>query len=181
MSNTRPRPPVTDSGPGQGLGAVTPFKRQVSPEGRQRLSELATQRHRQGGFQKSSDGKPRRPSNSKKKAKRRVSARVAEAAREKKTAQNIIDVFRDGIHPNQPMSVRLKAAEAWIKVEQEDAKLRLKEEAEEGVRHDRAELLEVLSNKLTSGHSAMLLKKQLDERAGIDSDVIEGSIVEDPP
>jgi hypothetical protein len=179
VSETRPRPSVLSSGPGQGQG-VTPFKRQVSPEGRQKLSELATQRHRQGGFQKSSDGKVRGPAK-KTKAKRRVSARVAEAAREKKTSQDIIDVFRDGIHPNQPMSVRLKAAEAWIKVEQEDAKLRLKEEAEVGQRRDRAELLNLLSEGLTTGHSAMLLRKQLAERAGMGdaADIIEGKIVEE--
>jgi hypothetical protein len=176
MSATRPRPAITGSETGTGKG-VAPFKRQVSPEGRQRLSELATRRHQQGGFQKSGDGNPKRPkTSSKKAAKRRVSARVAEAAREKKNAEAIIDVFKDGIHPNQPTSIRLKAAEAWIKVEQEDAKLRLKEEAEEGQRHDRAELLELLSNRLTSGHSALLLRKQLAERAGLDPDIIEGHI-----
>ena len=98
---------------------------------------------------------------------------VAEAARDSKTAQAIIDVFKDGISNNQPMNIRLKAAEAWIKVEQEDAKLQLREVEGEGQRRDRGELLNILAGRLTESHSAVLLRKQLEERAGItDAEVV---------
>lgn len=179
MSTIRPRPQISEK-PGSSGQSITKFKRQVSPEGKERLSELATRRHQQGGFQKSSDGKIKTRGEGKKtKERKRVSARVAAAAREKKTAQNIIDVFKDGISPTQPMAIRLKAAEAWIKVEQEDIKLQLKEASTESERFDRSKALEILSKSLTSGHSALLLKRELAERTGIDPDVIEGRLSND--
>lgn len=144
--------------------------RHVSDEGRQRLSEIATERHRAGGFQKRPGSTPRKPS------KKRVAARVAAAAREKKNAQAIVDVFRDGVHPSQPMSIRLKAAEAWIKVEQEDAKLRIREADSETQRLDRAQLLDILAERLTTGAAAVLLRRQIESESGItDADVVEGS------
>lgn len=175
MSATRPRPPIS----GSSSGGVEKFKQpHVSDEGRQRLSELAKQRHQQGGFQKSGDGlKPAKPKPAKprKTKKRRVAARVAEVAREKKTAQSIIDVFRDCVHPSQPANIRLKAATEWIKVEQEDAKLQLKEADSENQQRDREELLGLLSTRLTTGPAAILLRRQIESQAGItDGEVIDG-------
>jgi hypothetical protein len=174
MSATRPRPAIPRA-TGSGMDA-SKFQRErhVSDEGRQRLSEIATERHRQGGFQKKAGSKPRKPS------KKRVAARVAAAAREKQTAQAIIDVFKDGIHSSQPMNIRLKAAEAWIKIEQEDAKLSLREADSEGQRLDRAEALNILAERLTSGQAAILLRRHvLEAETGItDATVIEGTAVD---
>jgi hypothetical protein len=175
MSAIRPRPQIPRStGSGTDVARL-PKKRHITDEGRQRLSEIATERHRNGGFQKQPGSKPRKPS------KKRVAARVAAAAREKKNAQAIIDVFKDGVHPSQPMNIRIKAAEAWIKVEQDDAKLRIRESDSEGQQRDREELLSLLSERLTTGHAAMLLRKQLEsESIGFtDGDVIEGKLIQE--
>lgn len=165
MSATRPRPPKTGK-------SLANFKRRpMSQESRERLSQIATERHRNGDFKKDPDAPPpprRKPS------KQRIAERVAEAARDEKTAQDIIDVFKDGIAANQPINIRIKAAEAWIKVEQDDAKLQLREVDAAGQRRDRGELLNILAGRLTSSHSASLLRQQLEERAGItDDDVID--------
>lgn len=170
MSTTRPRPPIS----GSSSSGVEKFKRQhVSDEGRERLSELAKQRHQQGGFQKSGDG--RKPAKPRKTKKRRIAERVADAAREKKTAQDIIDVFKDCVHPSQPANIRLKAATEWIKVEQEDAKLRLKEADSENQQRDRGELINLLSTRLTTGPAAVVIRRQLESQAGItDAEVIDG-------
>jgi hypothetical protein len=153
----------------QGMGGMT-------EAGRQRLSELAKARHKAGGFLKSADGlsRPSKPRPKKKFTKRRVATMVAEAARDKRQAESIIDVFRDAIHPTQPTHIRLKAAEAWLRVEAEDAKLSMQESEQESVKRDRHELIQVLSEKLTSGPSALLLQRQLEEQAGIiDVEVVD--------
>lgn len=175
---TRPAPPVLpDTRPGAGKGAAKLPRRGPSAEGRERLSELAKARHAAGGFAKSSDGSLRAPK--RKPSKRRVATLVAEAAQEQKNAQAIIDVFRDAVKSTQPTTIRLRAAEAWLKVEGEDAKQMLRELGFESEKRDRAELLGILSEKLTTGHAALLLRKQLEQQAGItDVDVIEGHVVE---
>jgi hypothetical protein len=99
---------------------------------------------------------------------------VAEAAREKRTADMIIDVFKDAIQPTQPTHIRIKAVETWLRVEAEDAKLTLKEADQESQHRDREELLDILSQKLTTGHSAMLLRRQLEQQTEIPDVVIEG-------
>lgn len=173
MSSTRPAPVVggTRDRPGTGQGAER-MKRHVSDEARQKLSELAKQRHAAGEFGKPRDG--RKPRSKRKPSKARVAQMVAEAALERKNASMIIEVFKDGIHPNQPMTIRLKAAEAWLGVEREESKLTLKEQVTEDEKMDREQLLETLSKSLTSGHSAQLVRKQLEAQ----SEIIDAEIVE---
>jgi len=173
---SRPAPPINRSAPGSGKG-VDRFKRQMTPEGKAKLSELAKKRHAESdgkGFgrgQQKPGTKPRRgPS------KARVAQLVAEAAREKENAERIIDVFKDGIASTQQMHIRLKAAEAWIKVEQDDAKLSLKENDADHVQRSREELLELLTGKLSEGPAAALLRRQLAEQSEstqIDDDIID--------
>lgn len=174
---TRPAPPIApDYRPGGGKGATKLPRPGPTAEGRQRLSELAKARHAAGGFQKSSDGSPRAPK--RKPSKQRVATMVAEAAREQKNATAIIDVFKDAIQPTQPAHIRIKAAEAWLKVESDDAKQILREADVESQVRDRAELLDILSEKLTTGHAALLLRKQLEQQAGITDVVIESHVVD---
>lgn len=179
MSATRPRPAIGKSPePGKGNGAAKFTRNHVSPEGRERLSELAKRRHAEGGFQKIPGGGKKR---AKKPSRARIARMVAESAREKKNAQNIIEVFKDGIDSNQPMHIRLKAAEAWLKIDLEDEKLALKEDATESEKLGRDQLLNLLSEKLTSGHAANMLRSQIEDRTGIrDGEiVIEGHVRED--
>lgn len=103
----------------------------------------------------------------------RITKRVAEAAAEEKNAQDIINVFKDAIHPNQPIHVRLKGAEAWAKIAGEQNKIELQEEAASAQQHSREELLELLSTKLTAGPTANLLRKQLEAETVVDAEVID--------
>jgi hypothetical protein len=165
---SRPRPPISDSGKGRSR-----LPRHVSYEGRQRLSEIAKRRHAEdGGFVAKPGSKPRK----KRKGKQdRVAQLVAEAARDKKNAAAIIEVFKDGIHPNQPMTTRLKAAEAWLGIEREEAKIALKEATQESEHRDREELLSILTEKLTSGHTAAMLRRQIEQYGG---QVVESTAVD---
>lgn len=168
----RPAPPTNLSPAGAGKG-VAKFKRTMSLEGRERMSKVAQQRHQQGdghGFGRGLT-KPGTPPKRKHRRKTRVAEQVAQAAREKRSADAIIDVFRDGVSDNQPMHIRLKAAEAWLKVESDDAKLRLQEEETNSIQRDRQELLELLAGKFTSGTTGLLLRRQLAERA--DSEILD--------
>lgn len=168
---TRKRPPIHSSS-ANGERTSIAKRPHISQEGRQRLSEIARQRWRDGelGQNKGSKQAPPKMRSTK---KRRVTARVAEAAREKKNAQAIIDVFKDGVHSSQPIHIRLKAAEAWMKAEQDDAKLRLKEADSENQQRDRDELLTILSTRLTTGPAALLLRRQIEENAGItDAEIV---------
>ena len=172
----RPPPLLPPTQPGAKGNAVAKHpKRGPSLEGRQKLSELAKERHKVGGFKKGSGGSTRRRAPS----RQRVATLVAEAARDQKNARAIIDVFKDAIQPTQPMQIRLKAVEAWLKVEGDDAKIALREADSESQERDRAELLEILSQKLTTGHSALLLKRQIERQAGIDEGIIDVEAVED--
>jgi hypothetical protein len=81
------------------------------------------------------------------------------------------------------MSIRLKAASAWLDVERQEATLALQEADSDAKHHTRDELLAMLSQKLTSGPAATILRRQLEAETGItdaqvidtDSEVIEES------
>lgn len=145
-------------------------KKNFSPEARQKLSDLAKQRHAEGklGGAKYGSMGGRAP-----KKKDRISKRVAEAAEEARQADQIIEVFKDAIDPSQPISVRLKGAQAWVDIAVQHGKFELQEEAHEAAQHSREELLEMLSKKLTSGPTGSILRKQIEEH-----NVIEGEAVE---
>lgn len=163
----RPRPNLTSGGsPGTGGGISKPPHR-ISDEGKQRLSEIATQRHREGGFAPVAGRPKRKPSRA------RIAAMVAQAALEDKTAQSIIDVFKDGIAPSQPMQIRLKAAEAWIKVDLDDAKQELRAESTASEQMDREAALAFLAGRLTEGHAATLIRKRLERENIPDADVFD--------
>jgi hypothetical protein len=170
----RPRPAIAPSDGNQGnAGSSVQKTRHVTMAARQRLSELAKARHAAGGFVASGNGGKRK---SKKPSKARVAQLVADAAREKKTAQQIIDVFKDGISPNQPITIRLKAAEAWIGIEHKEGTLGLKEEATQSEAMDRETALAFLAERLTSGHAASVLRnhmKQLEQVTIPDAEVVE--------
>lgn len=171
----RPAPPIKQSSPGGGKNTAK-FKRRLSPEERGNLAEVARKRHQESegrGFGRGTQ-KPGTQKRSKKASEARAAALVAEAARERENAQAIIDVFKDGIHSSQPQHLRLKAAMAWIEIEQKDAALRLKEEESDQLQRGREELLQLLAGKFTDGPTAALLRKQLMQN----NDILEGREVE---
>lgn len=100
---------------------------------------MARELHAQGKFggRQPGSGRPK---------KKRASEIVAEQARVE--AENIIEVFRDSIRPDNPASVRLNAAREWLKIEQSEADLQLREERQlEGL--STTQLVEMIMGRLT--------------------------------
>lgn len=152
-------------------------KKNMSPEAREKLSRLAKERHARGEFGGREFGKlGGRPK------KDRAAARVAAAAQDDSQARAIISVFKDAIQPDQPMSIRIKAAEAWLGIEREEAKIVLQEADADATQRSRDELISILGKKLTAGPTAQILRRQLEPETGIvDAEVvIEGQVVEEP-
>lgn len=147
-------------------------KKQYSPETLEKLSKLAKQRHAEGKLGGREFGKlggrPR---------KERATKAVAEAARDEEARQQLIDVFKDGIHPSQPMATRLKAAEAWLRVDEAEGKAEIQEQEMSDRNRSRGELLDILAEKLTTGASAQLLAQRL--MPAQDDDVVDADVVED--
>lgn len=150
-------------------------KRNFSPESRQKLSDLAKQRHADGKLGGADFGA--KGGNTPRKSKR-ISKKVAEAAEVDRTARQIIEVFKDAIDPNQPMSVRLKGAQAWVEIAVQHGRLEIQEEAHESSQHSREELIEMLSKKLTQGPTATVIRKQIEEYNTIEGEAVEIDIDE---
>lgn len=143
-------------------------KRNFSPETRHKLAQLARERHAKGEFGGAEFGKlggrPR---------KDRAAKRVAEAAQDPANRQAIIQVFKDAVDGAQPMKTRLAGAEAWLKVEQNEGQLQLREEEVDAKQHSRDELIAILSERLTTGPSANLLRRQIEAEHIPDAEVVE--------
>ena len=112
---------------------------QISDEERDRRSKMARELHAKGKFggRQPGSGRPK---------KKRASEIVAEHARAE--ADNITEVFRDSIRPDNPASVRLNAAREWLKIEQSEADLQLREERQlEGL--STTQLVEMIMGRLS--------------------------------
>lgn len=145
-------------------------KKNFSPEARQKLSDLAKQRHAEGKMGGAKYGAMGGRASRK---KDRISKRVAEAAEEQAEAAKIIDVFKDAIDPSQPMGIRLKGAQAWVDIAVQHGKFELQEEAHDAAQHSREELIEMLSKKLTSGPTANAIRKEIESKAIVDGEIVE--------
>ena len=143
-------------------------KRELSPEARDKLSRLAKERHARGEF-----GGPKFGRMGGRPRKKRVAERVAEAAQRDEMARDIIKVFQDAIDDSQPISIRLKGAMALHEIERDEARTVLKEVEQDAKQHSRDELISILSDKLTSGTTAAILRRQLEAEAIPDADVVE--------
>ena len=150
--------------------------RDLSPEAREKLSLIAKERHAKGGFGDPKEtgklgGRPKMGS----RRRQRITQRVVEAAEEEKNAQAIINVFKDSIHPSQPMHVRLKGAEAWAKIAADNHKVELVQEAQGEAVKSRDELVAILKEKLSGGPVANIIAKQIEQETGI----VDATVVED--
>ena len=142
-------------------------KREISPETREKLSQLAKERHKEGKFGGSQYGKMGgRP----KKVERKALDSVAEAANEHHEA--IVQVFQDAVAENQPIAVRLRGAESWLNTQKEQSKLAIQEEETEQKQFDRAKVIELLAEKLTDGPAGYAIRERLEEGV-IDADATE--------
>lgn len=115
-----------------GNGKWTPERREAARERARRLVDEG----RLGGKQPGA-GRPR---------KKRASEKVAEEAAA--NAKQIVSAFSDALDESNLPSVRLNAAQAWLKVEQEETKLQMEEE-----RHvdqlQTNQLIELITKKLS--------------------------------
>lgn len=148
--------------------------RELSPEAKERLSELAKKRHANGEFGGAKFGRlGGRPKGGSKK-KQRITKAVAEAAEEERNKNSIIQVFKDAIHESQPISIRLKGAQAWAEIAQQHAKMELAEEAHAEIQHSREDLIALLAGKLTSGPAAAIVRGAIEQETGIvDAEIVE--------
>jgi hypothetical protein len=145
-------------------------KRNFSPESRQKLSELAKQRHADGKMGGAKYGAMGGRATRK---GERISKRVAESAQEEKSAKQIVEVFKDAIDPSQPISIRLKGAQAWVDIAVQHGRFELQEEAHEAAQHSREELIQMLSSKLTSGPTASVIRRQIEDQIIVDAEIVE--------
>ncbi len=150
----------------------------ISPEARERLSRLAKERHARGELGGPENG--RKGGLAKAERQRRASTAVAEAARRPETSRKIIKVFEDAVADTQPIAIRMKAASEWVKIDQSEGKLEIAEQEADSRERSREELLEVLSEKLTSGAASALLRQALGA-GDDDEDVVDAEVVDDGP
>lgn len=117
-------------------------------------------------------GRPKKP---------RASEKIAEAA--EKHSTEILQVLKDAIDPNQPMSVRQKAVDQWLSIEKDERRLEIEEE-QHSAEMDRDELIKLISSKLSRNPAmlAMVMAKlnpngngeaSIDDNNTIDAEVIE--------
>jgi hypothetical protein len=151
--------------------------RELSPEAKQKLSQIAARRHREGDLGPPSLEHSRKggltAGRGRSKRSQRITARVDEAAADERNAQAIVEVFRDAIHPNQPMSIRLKGAEVWARIAAEHHKTEVQEIAQQGAQKSRDELIAILAQKLSDGPTANLIRGQIEAETITDAEVIE--------
>jgi hypothetical protein len=142
----------------------------ISEEGREKLAELARQRHAEGKFGGAHfgrmGGRPR---------KDRAAKRIAEAAQEEQNAKALIAVFKDGVDERQPIGTRLQAAKLWTEIEREEARVSLQEERSD---QDlgREELIASLTERLSKGPAARVIQERLIEQ---ESGIVEATVVEE--
>ena len=146
----------------------------LTPEQRQKLSETARQRFQNGdglALAHTPEARAKAAATRRRNKKKTASDWVAEAAEQ--SAKEIVQVFKDAIDANQPMGTRLKAAQAWLDVEQDNRKLEIQQDVAEAQQHSRDELIAILADKLTAGPASDLLRRQLGEQA----EIIDGEVV----
>jgi len=143
-------------------------KREIAPETREKLRQLALQRHKEGKFGGAEYGKMGgRP----KKVDRHALDSVAEAANE--NHELITEVFKAAVQDNQPMAIRLRGAESWLNTQKEQAKLTMQEVEADAKQFDRERIIALLAEKLTDGPAGAAIRERLE--AG----VIDGTVVEE--
>lgn len=144
-------------------------KGHISDEGKEKLAELARQRHAEGKFGGAHfgrmGGRPR---------KERAAKRIAEAAQEDQNARALIQVFKDGVDERQPIGTRLQAAKLWTEIEREEARVSLQEERTD---QDltREQLIASLTQRLSQGPAAQIIQERMiEQESGItDAEVVE--------
>lgn len=157
-------------------------KMNLSPERRQKLSELAKQRHAEGTWGRpeqiaAAHAAQRANAEERRRLRKKTAAHyVAEAAQ--LHAAEIALVFQEAIARNQPMGTRLKAAQQWLDVEQSERKIQLQEEEAEAKQHSRDELIAILADKLTAGPAAQILRRQLEAQAVVDVEVVDEDVID---
>jgi hypothetical protein len=100
--------------------------------------------------------------------------RASEIAAKKATehAEEIVAAFRDALHPSQPIQVRLMAAVAWLKIEQQGVAQEIG--ATDDLTCDRGGVGELILAYLTSARPVTSVEMKLRERSPSPTGVIGG-------
>ena len=157
----------------------SPKKRELSPEVRNKLSELAKKRHAEGKFGGSQYGKLGGRGNTRE--KRLAAQAVADHASAEETQQAIVQVLKDAVDPSQPIAVRIKGVETIVGIEKENRKIELAQQSAQEQQRSREELLDLLSEKLRQGPVAGILRRQLDTENIVDAEVVDEEETDEPP
>lgn len=146
-------------------------KRQMSAAGRQKLSDLAKQRHAEGRLGGSEFGKLGGRGNTKE--KRRAATDIVEAIRDPEMVRLMKKTLYDSQDEDRPMKQRMDGVKLAMEIEIQNEKLVLQESKQEGERLDRGTLLRLLSDKLTAGPTAAAMRHQLEAETIVDATVVE--------
>ena len=132
----------------------------LSDEERAKRKARALELHKAGKFGGKQPGAGPKP---KKTASEIVAAKAA------KEAKKIVAAFSDALEPHNPASVRVQAATQWIKLEQEEKKLKMEEE-----RH---------VDQLQTNQLIEFIQERFDRLndAGILRDVVDAEVVDSSP
>lgn len=108
-------------------------------------------------------GRPRKP---------RATEMIAERARQH--SEEIAQVFIDAIDPEQPMKVRLEAANSFAKIDRDEAQLKLQEDKFDVEHADKNELVTYLAGILEdSPVGAAIIEGFVDSTAEVDENTRE--------
>lgn len=151
-------------------------KHNMSEEGRQKLSELAKQRHAEGKLGGKEFGRLGGRGNTRE--KRLAAADLAEAIRTPEMVEAMKKTLIDSQDPDRPFKQRLDGMKLAMEIERENAKFELSKERAEGEKLDRATLIKLLAGKLSNGPVAPMIRAQLETESIADADVIEGEVVD---
>jgi hypothetical protein len=146
----------------------------ISDEERERRRKAALERVANGQMGGAKFGRMGGRGNTRK--RRRAQAALAEEAAKPENRKKMLAVFHDALDPSQPISVRLKAVDQWVGLEQAESKMTLEEEKVDAVQRSREDSIELLRNKLMgNGVAAAVLRAQaqLEEVTIPDADVVE--------
>ena len=149
-----------------------PVRNRLTPEAREKLSQLAKERHAAGKFGGSRFGKL--GGRGRTREKRLAAEMVAEEAQKPEVQKAIVQVLKDAIDPSQNIMVRLKGVDAFVNIEKDNQKMQLARESAKEQQKTREELLEILKDKLTAGPVSGIIRRQMEQEAGIvDAEVVE--------
>lgn len=165
-----PRPTREKKKPGPKPGTM-------SAERRQQLSESAKQKHAEGKLGGAKFGALGGRGNTRE--KRLAAQEIAEHIKDPKLVSLMKKTLEDSQHETNSMKTRMDGVKIMTDIERETRKLEIAEEKHDVEKLDRQTLLDLLSQKLTSGASAAAMRGQMEATMLEEENIIDATVVED--